>query len=100
VLGRVPDCRCHRANDEPTYAKYQQGAPSTLAAHGGTYLVRGGQVETLEGNWRPNRVVVVRFHSVEAARNWWRDPTYSELKAMRQRSTTTNMILVEGLPNA
>lgn len=83
-------------NDEPTYPKYQQGAP----AHGGTYLVHGGQVETLEGNWRPNRVVVVRFRSVEAARNWWRDPTYSELKAMRQRSTTTNMILVEGLPSA
>jgi len=40
----------------------------------------------------------VRFHSVEAARKWWQDPSYSELKGMRQRSTTTNMILVEGLP--
>jgi uncharacterized protein (DUF1330 family) len=87
-------------NDEAAHAKYRQGVSSTLPAHGGTYLVRGGQVETLEGNWRPDRVVVVRVRSVEAARNWWRDPTYSELKAMRQRSTTTNMILVEGLPNA
>lgn len=48
-------------NDEPTYAKYRKGAPSTLAAHGRTYLVRGRKVETLEGNWRPSRVVVVRF---------------------------------------
>ena len=54
-------------SSEPIYAEYRQGVPSTLAGHGGRYLVRGGQVETLEGNWRPNRVVVMRFDSVEAA---------------------------------
>jgi uncharacterized protein (DUF1330 family) len=86
--------------NEPIYAGCPEEVPSTLAAHGGRYLVRGDQVETLEGNWRPSRVVVVRFDSVEAARNWWSDPAYSELKTMRQRSTTTNMILVEGLPHA
>lgn len=87
-------------SSEPIYAEYRQRVPPTLAAHGGTYLVRGGPVETLEGDWRPKRVVVVRFESAEAARNWWHDPTYSELKTMRQRSTRTNMILVEGPPNA
>ena len=77
-----------------------RGVLSTPAGHGGRYLVRGGQVETLEGNWRPHRVVVTHFDSVEAARSWWSDPAYSELKAMRQRSTTTNIILVEGLLGA
>jgi len=56
-------------------------------------------VEVLEGTWQPKRVVVVRFDSAAAARSWWHDPEYSELKAMRQRSTITNMILVEGIPN-
>jgi uncharacterized protein (DUF1330 family) len=87
-------------SSEPMYAEYRERVPATLAAHGGTYLVRGGQVEALEGSWRPKRIVVVRFDSAEAARNWWRDPAYSELKALRQQSTTTNMLLVEGLPNA
>ncbi len=87
-------------SNEPIYAEYRKRVPSMLAAHGGSYVVRGGDVEVLEGNWRPKRVVVVRFESAEAARNWWRDPSYSELKVMRQRSTTTNMILVEGLPDA
>jgi uncharacterized protein (DUF1330 family) len=57
-------------------------------------------VEVLEGSWQPKRVVVVRFDSAEAARSWWDDPGYSELKAMRQRSATTNLILVEEIPNA
>jgi uncharacterized protein (DUF1330 family) len=87
-------------HDEKTYSEYRGRVPSTLAAGGGAYLVRGGRVEVLEGRWRPKRVVIVRFDSAEAARSWWNDPGYSELKAMRQQSTTTNMILVEGVPDA
>lgn len=83
-------------HDEESYADYRAQVPSELAAAGGTYLVRGGPIEVLEGSWIPKRIVVVRFDSAEAARRWWHDPDYSELKAMRQRSTTTNMILVEG----
>ncbi len=73
--------------------------PVGAGSDGGAYLVRGGRVEVLEGTWQPKRVVVVRFDSAAAARSWWHDPEYSELKAMRQRSTITNMILVEGIPN-
>lgn len=87
-------------HDEEVYAKYRKVVTPNLAAAGATYLVRGGQVEVLEGSWRPKRIVVVRFDSVEAARRWWNDPAYAELKAMRQGSTTTNMILVEGVPHA
>jgi len=42
----------------------------------------------------------VRFDSIQAARDWWNSPAYAELKYMRQRSTNTNMVIVEGLPNA
>jgi uncharacterized protein (DUF1330 family) len=87
-------------HDEQTYVQYRERVPSTLAADGGAYLVRGGQVEVLEGSWQPNRVVVVRFDSADAALSWWDDPAYWELNAMRQRSTATNMILAEGIPNA
>jgi uncharacterized protein (DUF1330 family) len=87
-------------HDEEVYAKYRDAVSPNLAAAGGTYLVRGGPVEVLEGNWHPKRIVVVRFDSVEAARRWWKDSAYAELKAMRQRSTDIDMILVEGVPNA
>jgi uncharacterized protein (DUF1330 family) len=85
--------------DEATYALYREEVSANLAAAGGEYLVRGGEVEVLEGNWRPGRVVVVRFDSMQAARDWWNSPAYAELKSMRQRSTNTKMLIVEGLPN-
>ena len=85
--------------DEATYARYREEVSANLAAAGGQYLVRGGEVEVLEGNWRPGRVIVVRFDSMQAARDWWNSPAYAELKSMRQRSTNTKMVIVEGLPN-
>jgi len=85
-------------HDEQTYAIYRARIDANVAAAGGTYLVRGGELEILEGNWHPKRVVVIRFDSGEAARRWWSGPGYSDLKAMRHRSATTNMILVEGVP--
>lgn len=87
-------------NDTEVYAAYRQAVSSNLAAAGGTYLVRGGEVEVLEGDWRPSRMVVVRFDSAEEGRRWWNSPGYAELKAMRQRSAKTNMILVEGVSGA
>ena len=84
-------------HDEETYATYRAGVPANLAAAGGTYLVRTGELEVLEGDWHPKRVVVIRFDSAEAARQWLSGSGYSELRAMRHRAATTNMILVEGV---
>jgi uncharacterized protein (DUF1330 family) len=87
-------------HDQRIYAKYREAVTPNLAAAAGTYLVRGGNVEVLEGDWRPKRVAVVGFDSLEAARRWWSGSGHAELKAMRQCSTNTNMILVERVSNA
>jgi uncharacterized protein (DUF1330 family) len=83
--------------DERTYAQYRAAVDANVAASGGQYLVRGGPVQLLEGVWAPKRLVMVRFDSSEAARDWWSGPGYHDLKAMRQSSTRINMIIVEGL---
>jgi len=85
--------------DEATYANYRSKVNRGIAEAGGEYLVRGDAVQVLEGDWSPNRIVVVRFPSIEAARQWWSSPEYSELKQTRQASTITNMILVPSLEN-
>jgi uncharacterized protein (DUF1330 family) len=85
--------------DPETYARYRALAPPSIAAHGGRYLVRGGDVETLEGTWAPSRFVVLEFPSADAARAWWASDDYAEAKALRQRSAQTEMILVEGVPD-
>jgi uncharacterized protein (DUF1330 family) len=83
--------------DPEAYERYKADVPATLAAYGGKFLVRGGRAETLEGNWEPNRVVVLEFESVEKAQAWWSSQEYAAPKQLRQRASLTKMILVEGL---
>ena len=85
--------------DEKAYAEYRARVSPGLAAAGGRYLARGGRIELLEGRWCPKRIVLVRFESMDAAERWWASSEYEELKRLRQSSVTTNMIVVEGLPD-
>ncbi len=59
--------------------------------------MRGGEVETLEGDWSPKRFVMLEFDSVDQAKKWWNSPEYTAAKKLRQQCTTTQMIVVPGL---
>ncbi len=83
--------------DPEGYEEYKAPAAATVIASGGRYLVRGGKTEVLEGDWQPKRIVVLQFDSVEQARAWYNSEEYQPLKAVRQRTTNTRMILVEGV---
>jgi uncharacterized protein (DUF1330 family) len=82
--------------DAETYEGYMRLVPPTVAAFGGRYLARGGAVRALEGDWRPGRLALLEFPSVEQALAWWSSSEYEPLKALRQESTRTRMIVVEG----
>ncbi len=84
-------------HDAETYERYKELVPPTIAAYGGRYLARGGAIETLEGEWKPTRLVLLEFPSAERARAWWAAPEAAPIKAMRQRSARTRMIVVAGL---
>ena len=71
--------------------------PPSLPAYGGKFIVRGGRTETLEGEWQPQRMVVLEFPDVEKAKAWWASEGYAEAKALRQRTSHTRMVVVEGL---
>ena len=85
-------------HDPQTYERYKELAPPAIAKYGGRYIVRGGKTEILEGGWHPSRLVILEFPDTNAARNWWASPEYSEAKALRQRASKSEMLLVEGLP--
>ena len=82
--------------DPIRYEDYKKMVPPSLAAYGGRFLVRGGKVENLEGDWSPKRFVMVEFPSVEQAKAWWDSPEYADAKALRQATAKTQMIVVEG----
>jgi uncharacterized protein (DUF1330 family) len=84
--------------DPEQYKRYQALSPGAIAAAGGEFVVRGGRHETLEGDWRPGRVVVVRFPSVEAAKAYYDSALYVAARAERAGATKRfNMIVVEGI---
>jgi uncharacterized protein (DUF1330 family) len=83
--------------DQKEYEEYKKLTPATIAAFDGKFVVRGGQTLTLEGDWKPGRIVVLEFPTVDRANEWWNSETYSEAKAIRQRAATTKMIIVEGV---
>lgn len=82
--------------DPSKYEEYKKLTPGTLALYGGRFIVRGGKTETLEGEWNPERFVVLEFPSVEKAKAWYHSPEYTAAKKIRQEASFGKMILVEG----
>lgn len=83
--------------DPVGFEAYRQLVAPNLHAAGGRYIVRGGKTEVLEGDWQPKRVVILEFESMDAARRWYDSPGYGPIRAIRQRTTRSDVILIEGL---
>jgi uncharacterized protein (DUF1330 family) len=83
--------------DRDRYETYKRMVPPTLAPYGGRFIVRGGEVETLEGGWSPERLVIVEFPSAERAKAWWDSEEYAGAKALRQATARSRMIVVAGV---
>jgi uncharacterized protein (DUF1330 family) len=85
-------------SDPERYKEYMARAPACVKAFGGEYLVRGGRRETLEGDWQPHRVALLKFPSYEQARAFYDDGPYQEVRKLRLGATEYfNMVLVEGV---
>lgn len=83
--------------DPVLFEEYKRLSPPTVAAFGGRFLARGGAVESLEGGWSPQRLVILEFPSMAQARAWIDSPEYAPARALRQRSSQSKMILVESV---
>jgi uncharacterized protein (DUF1330 family) len=84
-------------HDPELMQEYRKYVPATLAAYEGKFIVRGGQTTMLEGAWRPERIVVLEFPTVDKAKAWWDSDMYAEPKKIRQAAGMTKMIIVEGV---
>ena len=83
--------------DKERFEIYRKMVPASLQPYGGKFLVRGGDVEALEGDWLPKRLVVLEFPSAAQAKAWWKSEEYAEAKALRQATARTRLILAEGI---
>jgi len=82
-------------NDPEAYKEYIRLDTPILEKLGGTFIVRGGQSETTEGQ-AENRHVVIEFPDYPSALKAYHDPDYQEVAEIRRRSATSTIIVVEG----
>ena len=90
VIGEI------EVTDPAVYEDYRKQVLATVQKHGGRFMVRGGNVEALEGGWSPKRIVVLEFPSMDAMRKWYRSPEYAPLIKLRQKASKGRLIAVEG----
>jgi uncharacterized protein (DUF1330 family) len=83
--------------DPEQYEQYKAATPAAIAAAGGRFLARGGELAVLEGDWHPSRVVVVEFEDLEAAERWYESEAYQAAKKLREGAAHMRMIAVQGL---
>jgi uncharacterized protein (DUF1330 family) len=82
--------------DPESYADYRALSTAAGEQYGATYLVRGGATTVLEGEWSPDRLVVLEFEDAAAAQRWYDSPEYTAAREIRQRSATSSFLLAEG----
>lgn len=83
-----------RVDDPKAYARYKAAVPALVARHGGTYVARSTDVEVLEGDRAPARVLVLAFPDVAAIHAMFDDPDYRAVADLRRRATTGTILVV------
>jgi uncharacterized protein (DUF1330 family) len=87
--------------DPEAFKRYAAAAPEAAKLFEGEYLVRGGRMQVLEGDWQPPRLTVLRYPSFEHARAMYDSPAYVHARSLRHGATACfNMVLVEGVEAA
>ena len=80
------------------YKKYMEKVKPMIESYGGEYLIRGGEIDSLETNlWKPTRIVLVEFPSMNLAMEWYNSDEYKPYKKIRFENATSNILMVEGL---
>jgi len=83
--------------DPEQYEQYKAASPAAIAAGGGRFLVRGGELAVLEGDWQPPRIVILEFEDLHAAKRWYESQAYQEAKKLREGAASFRAIAVQGV---
>ena len=87
-------------NDAEEYRKYEKGFFPILKRFGGEFVTFDDSHETFEGtDPLVGRVIIFKFPSERAARDWYNDPDYQSLSEFRRLGTVLKALtLVHALP--
>lgn len=91
IIGRI------EVTDWDQYKKYTAKTPGVIAKFGGKFIVRGGDVHTLEGPHEKGRVVVIEFPSLDKAKEFYNSAEYIETRKLRRDAAVVSLIAIDGV---
>ena len=83
--------------DPQAFERYREKVPAVIESFGGRYLVRGGALSALEGEWPAPRLVVIEFESSDQARAFYESEAYREILPLRLAASDGRVAIVEGV---
>jgi uncharacterized protein (DUF1330 family) len=87
--------------DPELVARYRELARASIERYGGRYHTGvGAVIDHVEGDWRPENIVLVAFPSMDRAREWYASAEYAEALAVRRTALRRNLIFVAGIDDA
>jgi uncharacterized protein (DUF1330 family) len=82
--------------DPDVYGEFVEQVPAVVEQFGGNYLARSNEVSTAVGDWRPERIVLIQFDTIEQVQEFWASPEHLALVPLRDQSAIIRAIIVEG----
>ena len=86
----------HKVTDQAAFEEFRRKAVPMIEGHGGRFIVRSQSVEVLDGEWAPNRVVVIEFSDMAKLRSVFEAPEFQELAELRREAGTGVVLAIEG----
>jgi uncharacterized protein (DUF1330 family) len=83
-------------HDLKAFSAYIRGVPAFIEKHSGKYIVQGAEPTVMEGDWEPERLIIIKFPARAQAKAFLEDPEFQDLVAIRHKSTTSKVVLVDG----
>ncbi|MFJ5265664.1 DUF1330 domain-containing protein [Streptomyces sp. NPDC088387] len=84
--------------DPELTARYAALSAASIAKYGGTYLVQGDRPTAAEGRWpEDERLIVLQFPTMQAARAWYASPEYAQARAMKPDALERRLLFTEGV---
>ena len=84
-------------NNPENYKEYVSKVKSVVEKFGGEYLVRGGEMNIIEGDWPNERNIVIKFQSREKAMEWYNSEEYKPIRQIRHDNAVSNSVIVDGI---
>ena len=73
-------------------------AAAAIKAAGGEWIIRNNKFTKLTGN-PPERLIIIKFDSIEKAQAFENTPAQKEVNAIREKTTNSLSFIVEGYAN-